>query len=78
VRVGLASAVAAIMLGAPVPRLAAQSADFNAGNDAGWTRYSLLDLPGFLGAATFSFPSDDSGGQAYRIAAPRRRTTPMA
>jgi len=38
-RVGLASAVAAIMLGAPVPRLAAQSADFNAGNDTGWTRY---------------------------------------
>ena len=76
VRVGLASAVAAIMLGAPAPRLAAQSADFNAGNDAGWTRYSLLDLPGFVGAATFSFPSDDSGGQAYRISAPPTKDDP--
>jgi len=38
---GLASALVIILLGATAPRLAAQSSDFNAGNDSGWTPYSL-------------------------------------
>jgi hypothetical protein len=56
-----ASLVAAFCLTAP--RVAAQSDDFNDGNDAGWTRYSPLAPYGAGG--TFSFPN---GG--YRISAP--------
>ncbi len=58
------------MIGSTASILIAQTSDFNAGNDTGWTRYSLPNLPGFSGAATFSFPADDSGGKAYKIYAP--------
>ena len=70
VRAGLAGALILALTSAHSPRLAAQSLDFNAGNDTGWTRYALPNLPGFNGAATFSFPADDAGGKAYKIAAP--------
>lgn len=43
----------------------AQSDDFNAGNDTGWTRFGL-DSQG-LPAPEYSFPSDGNGGKAYRI-----------
>jgi hypothetical protein len=65
-RTGLASALALLGWDAAFPRLAAQSSDFNTGNDSGWTHYTLLDY----GAAKFSFPADDTGGKAYRIYAP--------
>ena len=65
-RAGLTSALALFALGGTPPRLAAQSSDFNAGTDAGWTHYSLPDY----GAAQYSFPADDSGGKAYGILAP--------
>ena len=63
---GLASALVIILLGATAPRLTAQSSDFNAGNDSGWTHYSLPSV----WAGVYSFPADDSGGKAYRIYAP--------
>jgi hypothetical protein len=71
--VGLASVPAVLattgaVLGLALMPLPArgQASDFNSGNDAGWTRYTL---PAY-GAAAFSFPADGSGGKAYRIAAP--------
>lgn len=63
---GWVPVVAVMMLGGTILQLVAQSSDFNSGTDAGWTRYSL---PAY-GAATFSYPPDDSGGKAYRISAP--------
>lgn len=80
-RATLASALTVLLLGATAPRLAAQSDNFNDGNDTGWTHYSLPNLPpgappyflpepGYWGAATYSYPADDSGGTAYRISAP--------
>jgi hypothetical protein len=66
VRAGLVSTLTVLLLGAAVPWLTAQSSDFNAGTDTGWTRYSLP----LYGAATFSFPPDDAGGKAYQIYAP--------
>jgi hypothetical protein len=76
----LASALAIVLLGTTAPRLAAQSDDFNDGNDTGWTRYSLPNIPAnyppynlpsnYYAGATYSFPADDSGGKAYRISAP--------
>lgn len=65
-RPGLSAALALLLLGAALPRLAAQSSDFNTGTDTGWTRYSLPDP----WAATFTFPADAQGGKAYRIHAP--------
>jgi len=65
-RPGWAAALALVVSAGSAPRLAAQSSDFNAGTDDGWTHYSLLDY----GAAVFSFPPDDAGGAAYRIYAP--------
>ena len=66
VRAGLFSGLVMLMLGAATPRLAGQSSDFNAGNDTGWTHYSLpADW-----AASFLFPADDSGGKGYRITVP--------
>lgn len=65
-RPGASFLLAFLLFLASAIQLAAQSSDFNAGNDTGWTRYSL---PAY-GAATFSFPTDDAGGKAYRIAAP--------
>ena len=62
----LASALVMVMLDGTTSWLAAQSADFNAGTDAGWTRYSLPST----WAATFTFPPDDTGGKGYRIHAP--------
>lgn len=56
------------------PRLAAQSADFNAGTDSQWTHYSLPDY----GAAKYTFPADDAGGKAYRIYAPPTGDDPWA
>jgi hypothetical protein len=57
-------------------RLDAQSADFNSGNDTGWTHYSLPNLAGFSGSASFTFPPDGAGGQAYRISAPPTKDDP--
>jgi hypothetical protein len=76
-RAGLASALAILLLGATAPRLAAQSDDFNDGNDSGWTHYSITGFynPAFpggycpYGGTTFTFPDDGNGGKAYRIAA---------
>jgi hypothetical protein len=65
-RAGWSLALAIALLGATAPRLAAQSDDFNAGNDNAWAHYAL---PGY-GAPTYSFPPDGSGGKAYRIYAP--------
>ncbi len=65
-RTGLAFALAALLFGITTPRLAAQSDDFNDGNDTGWTHYSLPAI----WAATYSYPADDSGGTAYRIYTP--------
>lgn len=65
-RARLGTVVAALLLGGALPQAAAQTADFNAGNDNGWTHYTLLGY----GAAEFSFPPDDTGGKAYRIYAP--------
>ncbi len=62
----LAAALGLALLAASGPRLAAQSFDFNSGNDSGWTRYSLPAI----WAATFSFPDDGEGGKAYKIYAP--------
>jgi len=78
-----------MLLGAAAPRLLAQSDDFNDGNDAGWTHYSLpnfppntppfyLPPPGYYGAATFSFPDDGSGGKAYKISAPGITNDPLS
>ncbi len=56
----------ALLLTVTAPRLEAQTSDFNAGNDTGWARYTLVAY----GAATFSFPADGTGGKAYSISAP--------
>jgi len=64
--VPLGAALGLLLIGASAFRLAAQSFDFNAGNDNGWTRYSLPAI----WAATFSFPDDGEGGKAYKIYAP--------
>ena len=71
-RTSLASGLILLLLGSP-SRVAAQSDDFNDGNDTTpkWTHYSLPDVPPiYFGAATYSFPADNSGGQACRIYAP--------
>lgn len=46
----------------------AQTDNFNSRNDNAWTRldFSVIGLPGF---ADYTFPSDGSGGAAYRIEA---------
>lgn len=72
-RAGLATAVGVFLLGAAAPRLAAQSADFNAGNDTGWQHYSLPSVWG----ASFTFPPDDTGGKAYKISAPPSTPAPL-
>jgi hypothetical protein len=78
---GLASALVILLLGVTAPRLAAQSDDFNDGNDTlpapGWTHYSITGFynPAFpggycpYGGTTFAFPDDGNGGKAYRITA---------
>ena len=73
-RAGLASALAVLLFGATGPRLAAQSDNFNDGNDTAgvaWTHYSLTvfypPLP--YGGTTYSFPDDGKGGKAYGISA---------
>jgi hypothetical protein len=44
-----------------------QTDDFNDGNDDGWSR---IDLSGAgLSAASYTFPADGHGGQAYRVKA---------
>src|SRR5258708_2235667 len=63
----LTSAVvyAALLIGfGMVPRVCAQSDDFNDGNDAGWVHFGLNAVGA---AATYSFPDDGFGGKAYRI-----------
>lgn len=65
-RMLIACAVALFVLIAGSIQTAAQSFDFDAGNDSGWQHYSL---PGEW-AAAFSFPPDGAGGKAYRIYAP--------
>jgi hypothetical protein len=72
----MVSALALFLLDISSPRLASQSSDFNNGKDTGWTHYSLPNIGSFTGAATFSFPPDDSGGQAYRISAPPTKDDP--
>ena len=69
----LASALVMVMLDGTTFWLAAQSADFNAGTDTGWTRYSLPST----WAATFTFPADDTGGKGYRIHAPPTGDDPL-
>ena len=64
-RAGLAPALVFILLGATAPWLAAQSDNFNTGDDIGWTRRGLANYP-----PTYSFPPDGSGGYAYRIYTP--------
>ncbi len=71
-RAGSAPALVIALLGATPSRLAAQSDNFNAGNDSAWTHYAL---PSY-GAPTYSFPPDGSGGQAYRIYAPATGADP--
>jgi hypothetical protein len=74
-RAGLASALAILLLGATAPPLAAQSDNFNDGNDAGWTHYSITGFynPAFpggycpYGGTTYTFPNDGSGGYAYHL-----------
>lgn len=73
---GIAFGLVILALSVSRFQIAAQSFDFNGGSDAGWTHYSLLDLPGFSGAASYTFPADDSGGKAYRIAAPPTKDDP--
>lgn len=65
-RAGLASGLSVLLLGALAPRMAAQTDDFNDGNDTGWTHYSLPAI----WAASYTFPPDESGGKAYKIYAP--------
>ncbi len=65
-RTGLASVLAALVSVALAPPLAGQTSDFNAGNDNGWTKYTLP----YYGQATYSYPDDGQGGKAYRIYAP--------
>jgi hypothetical protein len=72
---GLAFALAILLLGATAPRLAAQSDNFNDGNDTGWTHYSITGFynPAFpggycpYGGTTYTFPNDGSGGYAYHL-----------
>lgn len=49
-------------------RVIAQSDNFDDGNDTGWIRYSALTIVG--APVTFSFPTDDLGGKAYRFQCP--------
>ena len=65
-RVGLASALAIVLLGTASPWLAAQSDNFNI---AQRQRLAVFALP-YYGAPTYFFPPDDTGGKAYRIYAP--------
>jgi hypothetical protein len=41
--------------------------DFNDGNDVGWVHYAPIATPPFNAAASWTFPSDGSGGFGYRI-----------
>jgi len=68
-----ALALAAVLLGPTAPWLAAQSDNFNDGNDTSPVSWYHYTLPAIWGA-TYSFPTDDTGGKAYRISAPA--TTP--
>jgi hypothetical protein len=88
VRTALVHMLVVLVVGASTSRLAAQSDDFNDGNANGWTPYSLPNLPpnsppyflpepGYYGAATYSFPPDDSGGLAYKIFAPGITNDPL-
>jgi hypothetical protein len=61
-----------LLLGATAPRLAAQSDNFNDGNDTSgvaWTHYSLTSFGIPYGGTTYSFPDDGSGGKAYNLSA---------
>jgi hypothetical protein len=66
-----------MLLGAPTPRLVAQSSDFNTSqggtNDTGWTHYALADYP-----PTYSFPAVGSGDYAYEIYAPPTGSNPYS
>lgn len=62
----LASVLALVLCGPVMPRIEAQSWDFNTGTDTGWQHYTL---PAY-GQAVYTFPPDDTGGKAYRIYAP--------
>jgi hypothetical protein len=61
--VSLGAALGLLLTGASAFRLAAQSFDFNAGNDDGWTHYSLPAI----WAATFSFPDEARAGRLTRF-----------
>ena len=62
----VASVLALVLSGAVLPRIEAQSWDFNTGTDTGWQHYTL---PAY-GQAVYTFPADDAGGKGYRIYAP--------
>ena len=57
--VGLTALIAVL---APVSTLRAQSDNFDTGTDAGWSKITDPNYP-----ATYSFPTDDFGGKAYRL-----------
>lgn len=75
-RAGLASALAIILLGAAAPPLAAQSDNFNDGNDTGWSHYSLTAFGIPYGGTSYTFPNDDSTGKAYHIEVAATGTDP--
>ena len=63
-----AALFAALLIGlGMLPRVSAQSDDFNDGNDTGWVHFGLSVVGA---AATYSFPDDGFGGKAYRIQSP--------
>ncbi len=69
-RAGLASALGILLLSATAPRLAAQSDNFNDGNDTAPTYWQHYTLPvEYYGSTTYSFPPDGSGGKAYGLSA---------
>jgi len=57
----LAVLIAGVGLTTPVR---AQTDDFDDGNDTGWSKVTVTNYP-----ATYSFPSNDFGGKAYRLQA---------
>ncbi len=59
--------VSLTLLNIPLTGLA-QTEDFNDGDDAGWTRFSPLDIVG--ASSIFTFPDSDASGKAYRLQSP--------
>ncbi len=55
------------LLASPLTALG-QTVDFNEGEDAGWVRFSPLDVVG--ASSVFTFPDTNDGGKAYRLQSP--------